>query len=356
MEFAPEILGVDTNARRMLAPTIPFSWNPLAYPEKGKLSDNSYNYYSQDVVLSGLKKALNRGFSLEAVKWGLEQYYTNNYVRAWSWNVLLEYSLDAIGPADPTAFLRVHYLKVNYPNDVNAYITAVLILAQSEKANVILFANLMYPELKSAKTTAGLADDLGTPEQFQAFLDADLPNKNLSRIIPTIIALANIKKQPINKHYDTFLPIAMIHESFSRLQAGNQPSYLKTMLDAALENNWKWENRSIKIYLLLAHLYCTDNLPEKYFYQQMPADNVEYMAKLFISRDWHMFVIAANNGPYGASEYQIDMSTGGVKKTLENVEPWIGNISVLNPENQQWKQLTNFYITQFRNKKSKKIQ
>ena len=354
MSSDADILGTDVSVPRMPAPQIPPNWNPLAYPEKGKPSDYSYSYYTQDVVLSGIKKSLNRALSLEAVKWGLEQFYTNRATRTWSWNILLEYSLEAIGPADPIAFLRVGYLKTNYPNEVTAYITAILILAQSQKTNTILFSSLYYPEFK----TIGVAKALGSPEFLQATLEYNLTAKNLSAVIPSIIALfyydATSKK--FEKSDLLIKARSMVHASFMKLTTAGQPSYLNTLLTVVTSDlNWKWEARSLKIYLHLAHLICTDSLPKTSFYQQVPADNVEYMARAFIARDWHLFMIPPEAGPYGASQYQIDLSTGEGKKSKQSKEQWIQNISVLVPENPTWKPLSDFYSAQFREKKSNKI-
>ena len=346
-EQAVGILGIDTQANRLYPPTLGLGWDPLRNFDRGPINAQSYSNYNQSVILSGLHKSLNRGFSLEAVKWGLEQFYTNKVVRGWSWNVLLEYSLDSIGPADPTAFLRVNYLKINFPERPEAYITAVLILAQAKKTNVILFANLLYPELKIKGVSERLAMNI-IPELVQPEFDAALQQRNLTRGIYAIYALANFEKQLFSKRYDTYNPIALIYESFTKIYPTNQPTYTTLLLEAAVQENWRWEPRSMKIYLMLLHLHCTNNIPTISVIQQFPADNVQFLDKMF--RDRQQLI-----SYFGPADYQLDLSTDEGRKQKATKESWIRNVSVLANEDPNWAPLSNFYKIEVGKKKSKKI-
>jgi len=344
------IKGVDVTVIRLSPEPIPFGWNPLDKMDKGKVTTHSYSNYDQSVVLSGLIKNLNRGFNVEALKWGLEMFYTNRAVRTWSWNILLEYSLDAIGPADPTAFLRVKYLQTNYHEKVEAFITAILILTQARKTNTILFSGLIYPELK----VDGVADKLNmSPEQLLQKLNESLQTKNLSNVIYAIYALAKTQRTPQFKHQDSTERLAMVHEAFMGIQNPNQPSYVFSLLKAATDDNWKWKDRSLKIYLHLAHLHCTDNLPSIASITQLPADNVIFLAKLFIERNGRMLMFG--EGPYGPSQFQMDLSTGWGKKLKTSKENYVENISVLDNEDPSWKPLSDFYRASFLGNKTKKI-
>lgn len=346
MSTAKLILAID-NIDRPYSRQVPQGWDPLNNFNRGSTSTESYNNYSQDVVLSGLQKSLNRGFNLEAVRWGLEQFYTNKFVRNWTWNVLLEYSLDAIGPADPTAFLRVNYLRNNFYDRPEAYITAILLLCQARKTNIVLFANLLYPELKVKGVADKVPSDL-TLDALQQDLELSIYNKDLQRGLYVLYFLAYSEKTLRYQIQGSSSPIAMIFESFSRFYPLDQNTYPATLLKAALQDQWRWEHRSIKIYLLLLHLHCTNSIPTTSVIQQFPADNVGYLAEMFKARDpiisW-----------FGPTPYQMDLSTGWGRQNKATKDEWIANMSVLDNESIDWRELSKFYAHQVSLKKSKKL-
>jgi hypothetical protein len=341
------IPGVDSGARRAVGASIPIGWNPLNDFDKGTTTARSYLHYDQSITVSALYKSLNRGLSLEAIKWGLERYYTNKAVRISSWNTLLEYSLECIGPADPSAFLRVNYLKTNYHESVEAYITAILILAQANKTNLILFCNLLYPEFKQKGVGDRIYPNI-TPENIQYILDKALYEKNLTDIIYAIFALFSSEKQTQIKHYDSFNPVSLVYESFAKIYPTNQMSYITLLLNAAVQQNWLWEPKSIKIYLFLAHLHCSNSVPTITTIQQFPADNVGYLAKLFRERSPLLVWL-------GPTEYQVDLSTDDGRKDKASKEQWIKNMSILVNEDKNWAPLSEKYRLEVSLKKSKKL-
>jgi len=340
------ILGVDTSVQRTWTPRIPPGWDPQANFNRGQVNTESYNYYTQDVVLSGLHKSINRGFNLEAIKWGLEQFYTNKYVRNWTWNVLLELSLKSVGPADPTVFLRINYLRNNFYPRGDAYMTAVLILCQARKTNTLLFADLLYPELK----TKGVADRVPadmTPTSIQKTMEIAIFDKDLGRALYGIYLLAFSERRLSKNVFGSDSPIALVHESFNRFYP-NEGSYAGMMLDAAMQEDWRFQPRSVLIYIQLLHLHCSNTMPEVNVIQQFPADNLEYLDILFRQRNpiisW-----------FGPTPYQMDLATGEGRKEKRTKDEWIRNMQVLDNEDNNWSYLSDFYAEQVRNKKSKKL-
>lgn len=290
-------------------PNMPDGWSTENV--KGSMHAYSYSYFRTDEVISSFQKAIRRGYKEEAIQWALEAYWTGSWNQSNIWNRVLVVSVEDVGLANPQAIIKAYQLrKENRPLSL---VTAVSLLAESPKSRVndwaCCFLNKCKIDLKA--------------EQAK---DKD------PEVLYYISSLVHSEEKITGKYKCAQY---YIWEAF-RTVMSNSP-YYQTLEELGLSSNWRWQDKTFLIYIHLAHLWINDCLPTK-IENIEENKSLEYLIEGYRKRE----------GLVGVPDYALDKHTGKGRNMDRGMKHFIEEGSKINNEDKDYKELSDWYLEEFK--------
>ena len=359
----------DTEVNRIPVLEIPSDWDKIKNPAKG-IRSQTYSYFRNDEVSSSAQKAVRRGYSLGAIQWFLELFWTGKASRTNIWNRALVMSVEDIGPANIYAFSKIYQLSKNSRDDPRALAMSAIILAQSKKSRVNDwgFHAMGYYADQLVKTS--------WPEQLKDMLRKAMAARDAEHLtiaISAAIALTRItvKISKIRGYRKFDNPQIMIWEVFDlflredeekeytvrgRVRTkteSNWNQYYSMLKDLAFSSGWRWKDKSFLLFMHIIHLWFTggsncdpEDIPCKMGGFPSDEDLVKYgYPKVNPSLQGYVDFMFQRKYPIGVPDYAVDKHTRRGKSAGRGLKHFIEVAGHINNEDTNWKPLSDWYLS-----------
>jgi hypothetical protein len=303
-------------------------------------------------VISAIQKAVRRGFNVDALYRGIDSFYSNNVKRTNVWNRLIVMSVEDVGPANPYVFLQVVGLWKNGRDSVQHLAHAILILCQARKSrvndNLWLSNKKLSSEVeelaKHEKNTGQLVltSQVGTPIQIKERLITALNEGDvlgaMRETIYLIFSPYELNKSTRRKGIRYKKAAWLILEAFEDLVGINHP-YIRTCVEVATSNNWRWKGKTNLIYTHLINMYCNGEIPES---GPIISEYPQGLDELILRVESGEFVYL------GIPDYALDKHTNkGKNQFKRGIQHFLEVSSYIADEDEYWNQFSDEYRDMF---------
>ena len=364
-------LFYDNKVERSSLPTIPSDW--IGENQKG-MNIKSHSCFAADEVSSAAQKAVRRGYSLEAIQWFLELFWSSPHRRTNIWNRALVMSVEDIGPADPLLILKIlnlrsKYLKNSKITNIDVIdnsleiATAAILLAQSKKTRVNDWGIHLYMLNHKSETA---------PEVLKQEFKSSLIKKSCKdalfwagQLISSEIKVGGRKQDKAEiLIWEALLEVSIIdlttkdvsdntgkkNDNFIGLPNNKMMSpYVTELMNLAFESNWKWNEKSYLLISHLIHLICYDNLPTIGSTTKTFTSDDKFKIN-FNDSEWKgnlkdiVLIFRNRQLLFGVPDYAIDKHTASGIRLGRDITHFANEGGKLNNKDPKWEQLDDFYF------------
>ena len=376
----------DTEIERLPVPEIPPDWDKIKNPAKG-IRSQTYSYFRNDEVSSSAQKAVRRGYSLGAIQWFLELFWTGKASQTNIWNRALVMSVEDIGPANIYAFSQIYQLAKNSKNEPKALVMTAIILAQSKKSRVNDWG------FHAMEPYADKLVRISWPEQLKDMLRKAMAARDAEHLtvaITAAIALTRVtvkitKIRGYRKFDNPQIMIWEVFDLFFRVDTDVEFTYrghIKTkteskfnqyylmLKDLAFSTGWRWKGKSFLLFMHIIHLWFTggtkisheqssgtdcdpEDVPCKMGGFPTDEDLVKYgYPKLDPSLQGYVDFMFQRKYQIGVPDYALDKHTRRGKSSGRGLQHFIEVAGQINDEDANWKPLSDWYLSLIKGKPS----
>ena len=340
-------LTYDLSVSRSPLPYIPVDWSPES---QIGIHVRTYSAFPSDEASSAAQKAVRRGYTLEAIQWFLELFWSSPHRRTNIWNRALVMAVEDIGPADPLMICQILNLRKN-KDDALSIATAAYLLARSEKSRVNDWSIHLYMLNKNyGKCSYNVAS-------LKSALLQALANKNVAHALywagQLILSEEKITHMPkvvdvkrYNKAefliWETLLEYEYCERIKNTIDSEPRNNYLSpyivTLMNLAFETNWKWDEKSYLLISHIIHLICYDKIPNDLSKALTTPTTPTTKLTDIVTKIRNREIL------FGIPDYALDKHTASGKRMGRGLTHFVTEASKLNNRHSKWEALDNFYI------------